>query len=59
MDRDAFKDCRTMRNNGMLGTRLGLGCMIAQIPRAELPHLFVKAGILFDDVTVTVLLRTA
>lgn len=40
-----------MRNDGMLGTRLGLGCMIAQILRAELPHLFVQVGMLFDKGT--------
>lgn len=32
----------------MLSTHLGLGCLIAQIPRAELPHLFVQVGMLFD-----------
>lgn len=40
-----------MRNDGMLGTHLGLGCMIAQSPKAELLHLFVQVGMLSDKGT--------
>lgn len=59
MDRGTFKDRRMMRNNGTLGTRLGFGRVVVQIPRAGLPHLLVRVGMLFDDVSVTALLRTA
>lgn len=40
-----------MRSGGMLATHVGLGCMIAQIPRAELPHLLVQVGMLFNKGT--------